>query len=162
MNKNSAPSHGEVPDNLLDQSAAHRLLLLTNLLAKPFLADFEKEFDLSLNDWRVMLMLANRPGLSASEIGEQTGMHLMNVSRSVQRLTRLGRVRRQTDPADRRRQELMLTPRGLAVYHRIKPHAWQREWLVRSALDPDEMKEFLRLLDKVIADILVQGSNETI
>lgn len=143
----------------LDRSLVHRLLRLANLIAKPFFAHYGERHDLSLHEWRVMMLLANRPGLSASEICEQTGMHLMNVSRGVRRLARLGRLERQVDPADRRRAALALTPKGLALYRRIAPDAWQRERIAHAALNAAERAEFGRLLDKLLAGFLAQRNN---
>jgi len=144
----------------LDRSVIHRLLRLVNLIAKPFFAHYGRRHDLSLHEWRVMMVLANRPGLSSSEICELTGMHLMNVSRGVRRLARLGRLERRIDPADRRRAALALTPKGLALYRRIAPDAWQRERIVHAALTHGELAQFGRLLDKLLAGFLAQRNND--
>jgi DNA-binding MarR family transcriptional regulator len=143
----------------LDRSVVHRLLRLVNLIAKPFFAHYGRRYDLSLHEWRVMMVLANRSGLAASEIGEITGMHPMNVSRGVRRLARLGRLERRVDPSDRRRAALALTAKGLALYRRIAPDAWQRERIVHAALTRTELEEFRRLLDKLLAGFLAQRNN---
>jgi DNA-binding MarR family transcriptional regulator len=159
LTKRSASRRREASPQPFDRAIVYRLLRLVNLIAKPFFAHYGRKYDLSLHEWRVMMLLANRPGLSASEICEQTGMHLMNVSRGVRRLARLGRLARRIDPADRRRAALALTARGLALYRRIAPDAWQRESTVHAVLTRGELAEFGRLLDKLLAGFLAQGND---
>ena len=96
----------------VDHDLVFRLLRLVNLIAKPFFSEHASRYHLSINDWRVMAALAAGGKLAASDICQQTGMHPMNVSRSVAHLARLGRVRRGVDPRDRRRNLLCLTPAG--------------------------------------------------
>ena len=137
----------------VDQDLVARLLRLVNLIAKPFFSEHASRHHLSINDWRVMMALAVTPGVAASDICEQTGMHPMNVSRSVARLERLGRVKRYSDPQDRRRSLLQLTPAGRAVFGSIAPSAQAREEAVRRTLSARETVVLRALLDKMIARI---------
>ncbi len=132
-----------------------------NLIAKPFFARYAEEHDLSINEWRVVMLLAAHPGLSASEIAARTGMLLMNVSRAVRRLERMRRVRRAADPADGRRSLLTLTARGQALYDRIAPAARRSEEAVRALLEPREEAELSRLLDKLLEGYPSQRSNDS-
>jgi len=137
----------------VDQDLVARLLRLVNLIAKPFFSEYASRYHLSISDWRVMLILAGNPEFSASDICEQTGMHPMNVSRSVAQLERLGRVKRHTDPQDRRRSHLRLTPGGRAIFHRIAPSAQAREQVLRRTLSARETVALRALLDKLIARV---------
>lgn len=137
----------------MDQDLVSRLLRLVNLIAKPFFGQYASHYQLSINDWRVMVALAVRPGVAASDICEQTGMHPMNVSRSVASLERLARVRRYVDPLDGRRSLLRLTHRGRAVFRSIAPGAQAREETVRRALSKGEADVLRTLLDKLIARV---------
>lgn len=137
----------------VEQDLVSRLLRLVNLIARPFFSEHASRHQLSINDWRVMLALAVRPGVAASDICEQTGMHPMNVSRSVARLERLARVQRYVDPRDRRRGLLRLTQGGRAVFRSIAPGAQAREEVVRRTLSARETAVLRALLDKLIARI---------
>ncbi len=137
----------------VDQDLVARLLRLVNLIAKPYFSEHAARHHLPINDWRVLVALAARPGVAASDICEQTGMHPMNVSRSVARLERLGRVTRYTDARDRRRSLLRLTPGGRAVFRRIAPSAQAREEIVRRSLTRREAVVLRALLDKLIARV---------
>jgi len=127
-----------------------RLLRLVNLIAKPFFSEHASRHHLPINDWRVLMTLAAKPRVAASDICERTGMHPMNVSRSVARLERLGRVKRYTDAQDRRRSLLRLTPAGRTVFGSIAPSAQAREEAVRRTLSVREGLVLRDLLDKMI------------
>ena len=134
----------------MDQDLVARLLRLVNLIAKPFFGEYASRYHLSINDWRVMMALAGNPALAASDICEQTGMHPMNVSRSVAHLERLGRMKRHADPDDRRRSQLRLTRNGREVFRSIAPSAQAREELVRGALSAREAALLRAMLDRLI------------
>lgn len=140
---------------------SHRLMRLVNLIAKPFFARYAEQKDLSINEWRVVMLLAAHPGMSASEIAERSGMILMNVSRAVRRLVRMRRIARMVDPADGRRAQLTLTARGRALFDQIAPKARRSEDAVRALLEPGEAAEFSRLLDKLLDGITLRGSNDS-
>lgn len=150
MAKRPDPSSHRSRQSLRD-AISFRVLLLINLITKPFFARYATRFDLSLNEWRLMVALAERPGISASEAAAMVGMHEMNVSRAVRRLARMGRIRRSTDPADRRRSCLELTSEGYAIYDKVAPGAWRRDQQLREALAPRDARDFIRILDKLNA-----------
>ena len=143
---------------LVDEDLAYRLLRIVNLLAKPFHERYGARHDLSLAEWRILMALAAHPGASATALADHTGMHAMNVSRSLARLVRMGRVQRETDPADRRRALLELSPRGAALFRRIAPSAQAREDALHRALDAREAAALRRMLDKIIARLRSESS----
>lgn len=143
-----------------ERSLVFRLLRLENLISKPFFSRYAGEYDLSLNEWRIVMSVASRPGITASEVCEQTGMHEMNVSRGVQRLVRTKRMQRIVDPGDRRRSMLDLTPEGAALHRRIGPEGLKREAVIQESLSAAEVAQFSRLLDKLIASFCAQAQDD--
>ena len=137
-----------------------RIVRLSNLLSKPFFTRYAERFDLSLNEWRVMAMLSERPGIAATEVSALTGMHPMNVSRSVRRLARMGRITRSTNSADRRRACLVLTPVGASIVRKVAPGALRREQLLEEALGPVRTRAFKRMLDRVILHFEKPGAED--
>lgn len=134
----------------IERSLVFRLLRLENLISKPFFSRYARKYELPLNEWRIIISVASRPGITASEICERTGMHLMNVSRGVQRLVRMQRLRRVADSGDRRRSMLTLTRAGVALFRRIAPQGLRREAVIQGSLSAAEAARFSRLLDKLI------------
>ncbi len=135
----------------LDRSTFFKLLLLVNLTARPFARQYERRYQISLPEWRVMFALAARPGVSAARIGEQLGLDKMAVSRAVRALERRGRLQRRPDATDQRRAELRLSDEGLALFNHMAPAGEAREDALLEALSQQERATLGQLLDKLIA-----------
>jgi DNA-binding MarR family transcriptional regulator len=131
------------------QSAFYQVWVLTNLTAKPFAVLFGRRFHLSLNDWRIMLTVADHPGVTAQELADYTGLDKMSVSRGVRHLEAQQRLARGGNEADRRLRHLFLTDEGWDVYTEIAHNAVRREAELYRALAPSELREFHRLLMKL-------------
>src|SRR5690606_4567529 len=108
---------------------------------------YEREFGLSIPEWRVMAVLARYPDLSAVEVAERTAMDKVAVSRAVSSLLARKRLTRNHDDVDKRRSILRLSQAGQAVYKRVAPLALHYERQLLDALNPDER----RTLDRLIA-----------
>ena len=122
----------------LDRFLPYRLSVLTNVVSGSIAAMYQRRFALGIPEWRVIAVLAMRPGLSAAEVAACTGMDAVAVSRAVNRLLRSGRLRRATADDDRRRSVLGLTPAGRAVYRQIAPLALGYERKLLDGLDARE------------------------
>lgn len=105
-----------------------------------------------------MTVLRRFPGISANEVCELTAMDKVRVSRGVARFLQLERVRRDSDPSDRRRSKLCLSDVGGEVYDQIVPitHAYQDKLL--ADLDSEEMHVLDRLLSKIESGIAAIGN----
>lgn len=132
-----------------EQSPYYQVWVLTNLTAKPFGSLFGNRFHLNLTEWRVMLTLADRPGVSAQELSDYTGLDKMSVSRVVRSLEAQGRLEREGSETDRRKRHLYLTEAGWQVYEEIAEAAVAREAQIYASLTPDELKTLHRLLLKL-------------
>jgi len=135
----------------IEKSPFFRLLLLVNLTARPFSRLYERRFRITLAEWRVMLALAERPGISASELGELLGLEKMTVSRAVRSLEVHGRLARVPDAQDMRRSTLRLTKAGLELHDLISPAARARAEQLLSALTARERATLDAVLDKLVA-----------
>jgi DNA-binding MarR family transcriptional regulator/N-acetylglutamate synthase-like GNAT family acetyltransferase len=81
------------------------------LLTRGFL---ESEF--SLTEVRVLYELSHHPGITAREIGAETGIDAGYISRMLQDFERRGLLLRSASPADARQSLLRLTPKGRAAF----------------------------------------------
>ena len=106
-------------------------------------------FDLTVPEWRIMTVLGRFPGVSANEVCELTAMDKVRVSRGAAHLLQFERIRRDSDPSDRRRSKLYLSDTGFEVYDQIIPvaHAYQDKLM--ADLDSDEMRTLKILLAAV-------------
>jgi DNA-binding MarR family transcriptional regulator len=135
----------------IDRSPFFQILLLVNLIARPFARLYADRYDISVAEWRLMLVLARRPSLTANDLCDMLGLDKMAISRAVRSLEKHGRLARAADPADLRRFTLSLTPDGLALYHVIAPSGHERQEALLSALQPTERAALDAILEKLVA-----------
>ncbi|OSZ74145.1 hypothetical protein CAP37_01330 [Hydrogenophaga sp. IBVHS1] len=132
-----------------EASPYYQIWVLTNLTAKPFIVRFGERFDLNLTDWRILLTLADKPGITAQGLADYTGLDKMSVSRVVRKLEAQDRLVRENSEADRRSFHLNLTEAGWAVYEEIAVAAIERETQVYAGLSAAEVKTLHELLGKL-------------
>ena len=97
------------PDKLhLEHFVPYRLSVLTNIVSMSIADAYEREFGLTIPQWRVLAVLARYPGLSAIEVAERTAMDKVAVSRAVAHLLERGLLTREMHGDDRRRSVLTL------------------------------------------------------
>ena len=125
----------------------YRLLKLTNLISRPFFAQDAERYQISMNELRVLMTLAPLREAASHELVDAAGMHPMNVSRAVAALRRHGRVQQRTDPNNRRRKLLQLTPEGLALYRNLVPHVQQIATRLFATMSGEEVATLSRLID---------------
>lgn len=139
----------------VDDSIFFKLVRVVNLTARPFSDSIGKAHRLTLNEWRVLLVLANHPRVVASEVAAITGLDKMSVSRAIAGLERQGRVVRKVDAGDRRRMLLRLSAAGERLYERIGVPAKARERSLFRDMSASDQAQLDRLLDRLIANLAV-------
>jgi len=143
----NAPVPGHSPP---DQSAFFKLVLIVNLMARPFGRLRPQAQGLSLTEWRTLHAVAVEPGLAAAELTGRLGLDKMAVSRAVRALEAAGRLRREASGDDARRSALHLTAAGEALHAAIAPGGMAREAELLAGLNPVERAELNRLLDLLV------------
>lgn len=103
------------PDRPLD--ALERVVI--GSVAVTAIAVGEAAPDLSLVQWRVLVILADADGMPVSELARRLRGRLPATSRVVGRLRRRGLVEARKDQADARVTTLYLTPTGRELWARV-------------------------------------------
>ncbi|HKU14448.1 MAG TPA: MarR family winged helix-turn-helix transcriptional regulator [Steroidobacteraceae bacterium] len=134
----------------LEHFVPYRLSVLTNIVSMSIAGAYEREFGLSIPQWRVIAVLARYPDLSAIEVAERTAMDKVAVSRAVQGLLAAGRLVRSYDSGDRRRSRLRLSSAGKSVYTRVAPLALGYEKKLLDALSPTDRRSLDRLVGRLM------------
>lgn len=111
---------------------------------------YEREFGLTIPQWRVIAVLARYPNLSAIEVAARTAMDKVAVSRAVQGLLASRRVVRGLDKGDRRRSVLRLSALGRSVYTRVAPLALGYEKRLLDTLSNSDRRVLDRLIGRLI------------
>ena len=127
----------------------YRLSVLSNTISRAIAEMYDREFGLDIRQWRVMAVLGETPGLSASEITARTAMDKVAVSRAVSGLIELGYLTRQASPDDARRSELCLSPVGDTVYRQIVPLALKYEQDLLQKLSEQDRNQLEQTLSRL-------------
>jgi DNA-binding MarR family transcriptional regulator len=145
------PERKPVGDGLLvlEHFLPYRLSVLSNIVSGRIAKSYERQFQLTIAEWRVMAVLGRFPGLTAAEVTERTAMDKVQVSRAVARLKKTARIEQRAVEGDRRARHLFLTEQGHEVYAEIVPMARAYEQRVTQDLSAAERAQLERLLDKL-------------
>lgn len=106
--------------------------------------------DLSLSQFRALVVLAHRPGLAQKELAEALGLTPAATSTALQRLLASGLVRREADAADSRMVRLFLTADGHAIVSQMQTARRQAAAALLARLDPDDQELLVTLLEKAL------------
>lgn len=120
-----------------------------NLLSRPFFQQYAKRHNLTLNEWRVVVVVHDRPGTAGHEVGRLAGLIPMNVSRAVASLKKAGRIRAETDPENRRKHSLYLTEAGELLFEQIYPKARAHAEKLFEVFDAEERLQFSDMLQRL-------------
>jgi len=136
---------------ILEDFLPYRLAILSHTVSTTIAQVYEKRFNLSIPEWRVIAILGRFPGLSAVEVAERTFMDKVAVSRAVTKLLKNGRIDRQFADADRRRSILNLSEEGRRVHDEVAPLALQFERDLLAGLDDEETRTLDRIVERLMA-----------
>ncbi|MEM7494157.1 MAG: MarR family winged helix-turn-helix transcriptional regulator [Pseudomonadota bacterium] len=147
----------ETPPLRLDDFLPYRLSVLSNAISTQIAHIYENEFSLSIWQWRIIAVLGEHSGLTATDVAQRTLMDKPTVSRAVSSLIERNLIERITDQEDRRRMPLTLTHDGKTIYKAVIPRALQCEEDVLAALDPREIAILHALLNRLSKAVASDG-----
>ncbi|MEQ8556999.1 MAG: MarR family transcriptional regulator [Henriciella sp.] len=122
----------------LDGFLPYRLSVLSNAVSRKIADMYEREFDISIWQWRIIAVLGESDGLTSTEVANRTLMDKPAVSRAAASLTERNIISRKSDHADRRKADLRLTAKGRDIYDAIIPRALAYERELLASLSPEE------------------------
>ncbi len=108
---------------------------------------YSDQFGISVAEWRILATLAESPELLAKEIGLQTHMDKVKVSRAVSALDKKGCLVRQKDDSDSRAIRLALNDQGIKLYKDIAKKALEWEKALLMELDGQQQEALYNLLN---------------
>lgn len=133
----------------LESYLPYRLSILSNKISAMIARAYRDKFALAVNEWRIMAVLGEYPGISADEISIKIQIEKSIVSRALHRLLKRHLVLREIDDSDRRRQNLSLTKTGCDIYRQVVPVSYAYEDQLLECFSASERKSFERLIDKL-------------
>ncbi|MBA2960502.1 MULTISPECIES: MarR family winged helix-turn-helix transcriptional regulator [Ramlibacter] len=147
------PSEGKElpsPDVIdLDRYAPAFLTWIANKLSRGASQHYLALFDVGIEIWRCLVLLAVHGSVTAQQVSRVIGMDKGAVSRCFKVMQERGLIRTELDPADGRARIAVLTPEGRALHDRVREVALERERAFLSVLNPDEVDTLLSLLRRL-------------
>lgn len=134
----------------LHQFFPYRLAVLAETVSRAIAQVYAERFDLTRDEWRVLVALAERGTMKTVELVAHTMLDKMPVSRAVARLEANGLVVREQDPGDRRNHVLRLPAAGRALVRKIERMVRARAEFLLDALDPVQRTAFDSICDKLL------------
>lgn len=103
----------------------------------------------TVEQWRILLRLADGCGHPMSEIAEFALIPRPSLTRLVDRMVTDGLIHRKVDLVDRRRVLVVLTRRGRALHRKLRERVDREQHEVLAA-DPADAQRLLGLLDGLL------------
>jgi DNA-binding MarR family transcriptional regulator len=144
----------------LERFMPFRLSVLANRMTRAVALVYMRRYHLSAPEWRTLAVLGRFGAMTANSVVERTAMDKVRVSRAVTRLLQLGHITRRTDPKDRRRAIIDLTPSGHSVYRQIVPRALAVETEMLAALTEEERTTLEAMISKLESRVAGPRSND--
>ena len=136
----------------LDTFLPFRLSVLSNAISRKIADMYEREFNISIWQWRILAVLGESDGLTSTEVAARTLMDKPAVSRATSSLIERGLITRTSDRSDRRKSDLRLSLEGREVYNSVIPRALAYEKELLEALSKEDADALHSLLTR-LADI---------
>ena len=133
----------------LQRFLPYRLTKLSGIVSRSLAQHYSEKFDLTIQEWRIVANLGERPGLTAREVGELSSLDKVNMSRAIERLEKSGRLERRIVAKDRRSYSLHLTEAGQEILDKIIPLAQEYEASLLSEFSTEEIEVLDKFLGKL-------------
>ncbi|NNE53821.1 MAG: MarR family transcriptional regulator [Sulfitobacter sp.] len=111
---------------------------------------FERLFDLTLNEWRLLALIVAHAPARAGDMADLLYMDKSQLSRVIKSLQSKGLIRNATDPNDGRAVALKPTGKGKKLYTTILEEVLRSNERVLAPLTAEEVAVFDSLLGKLI------------
>jgi len=135
----------------------YQLSIASNTVSDVIANTYRALYRLSIPEWRLIAILAERDGLSQFGLGAATRMDKVTVSRAAVGLVDRGLVKRALNPEDKRSNLLSLSAEGRALYEQVAPRALAFEDAILQGFSGDEiscLKEMLQRLQEAALQLV--------
>lgn len=143
---------------ILENFMPYRLAVLSNTVSTTVARAYDKRFNVSIPEWRVIAILGRFPGLSAVEVAKRTMLDKVAVSRAVTKLIKNGRIDRVFADADKRRSILNLSAEGKQLHDEIAELGLRFERDLLEGLTAEELDQLNRIMERLLARARLIGT----
>ena len=137
----------------LDRFLPYLLSVTSNRVSERIARTYDTLFGLTIPEWRLVAVIAERPAITQAEIGERTHMDKVTVSRAAIALANRGLLDRSPNAADRRSHHLSLSTTGRALYEQVAPKALELEARIFAPFSDAELNQLTEMLRRIDAAV---------
>ena len=134
---------------ILEDFLPFRLSTLSYSVTSSIATLYNNHFNLSIPEWRIIVVLGHTPNMSAINVSKRTSMDKVAVSRALNKLIDNGHVNRQYESEDRRRSILKLTEQGKHIHQKLSKAALQIEQILTQELNEEEVSVINKIFEKL-------------
>lgn len=147
----SAPPPEEVPPTNVDleRYVPAFLTWIANKLSRGASQNYLAVFDVGIETWRCLVLLAIHGSISAQQVSRIIGMDKASVSRCFKSMQAKGLITMSLDADDGRLRIATLTKKGRALHDQILGIALERERAFLAVLNPAEIETLIGLLKRL-------------
>lgn len=135
------------------KAGAERLADIFIVLQRSFVLNLSQELSKGKASYPQFLLLSfldfEKQPLTMTEVAKRMRHTTAAATGLVDRLEKLGLVRRQQGPDDRRKVLAIITPKGVALVHQIRQDMVQNLLRLMGHLDENEQATWLRIYEKI-------------
>ena len=114
------------------------------------MAFFDREHGINFQQIFGLSIVAEHEGLTMKELADQLHVTSPTATVFVQRLVRLGWIKRHADRTNRKLVRLRLTPKGRALLNRMMRARRAMLQKVIAALSPKDQRDYTRILSIIV------------
>lgn len=114
------------------------------------MTSFEREYGINFQQLFGLMILAEHEGMTMKELATQLHVTSPTATFFVNRLVRLGWVKRHADRANRKLVRLRLTPKGRALLHKVVRARRAMIEKIVAALSVRDQREYARILTIIV------------
>ncbi len=137
----------------LDRYTPAYFTFIANQLARGASSHYLETYGVGIETWRVLVMLAIEPTVTAQRVCQVIGMDKASVSRTFKSMHAKGLIAFSSDDHDGRLRHTTFTPKGRAMHDSIMRFALRREEAFLSVLQPGEVEVLLDMLQRLHANL---------
>jgi DNA-binding MarR family transcriptional regulator len=124
---------------------------IANRLVNSGSALYRRRFGVGFTEWRIMVMLALEPGITAKRIGDVVGLDKAAISRGLAALQAGSLIEPTPETAGRRSRVFRLSAAGWELHARIGAIAREHERLLLADITPEERPLLQDMLRRLLA-----------
>ncbi|HEY5497539.1 MAG TPA: MarR family transcriptional regulator [Syntrophales bacterium] len=110
-------------------------------------------FDLTPEQWGVLVRLREQEGINQNQLGERAFKDRHNITRILKRLERQGYVERRSDPRDRRVCHIFLTATGCSVQEELTPVVLRHRRDMVRGIPREDLAATRGILERIVGNI---------